>query len=254
MAQQRSPLVRKFRGLMELIGGVGVTYYMGDLREDNFKNLELGPNLSIGLTYRWFNRASLRSELRVYNVGGSQVGAKRSQNNLSFRTTSADAYVGIQLDLFRYTDKTPFNAYLFGGVGLTYLNPSAVLDGKRYSLAPLQTEGVAYNRLVMIAPGGIGMTFKTTDRLSVGLELSGTYINSDYFDDVSDRFVAFTDQNSIAARLADRKPDLGLPASLPGDVRGNPGNKDIYIILTLKAQYTLKGRLGRSQLKCYMPQ
>lgn len=248
---KNSQLKRKYQGIVEVIGGAGVTYYMGDLRQSTFKNLGLGPNIGAGLTYRLLNRVCLRSELRFYNVGGSQIGNTNSNNSLSFRTTSADAYVGAQLELFRYTDKMPLNVYLFGGVGLTYLNPHTTLDGKNYSLAPYQTEGLKYSRVVLASPAGLGIMYQFDEQLKIGIEVSSTYINSDYFDDVSDKYVAFPDQNSIAARLADRKPEFGFIPSVPGDVRGNPTNKDLYIILALKANYTLRSRFGqRNQLKC----
>lgn len=244
---------RSYRGIVNLIGGSGVTYYMGDLREEPYKNLQLGPHVSAGLTYRLLERLSVRSELRLYNVGGSQVGAKKTQNNLSFRTTNPDGYVGLSLDLFKYSDQRPLNAYFFGGVGVTHLSPRAKLDNKSYSLAKYQTEGVAYARTVMIAPGGIGVLMKYTKNLSIGLELSGTYVNSDYFDDVSSVYVAFSDQNSVAARLADRKPELGLAPNDPGFIRGNPKNKDIYIFLGFRAEYTIVNShklMQRSMMKC----
>lgn len=228
-----------YRGIVNASVGAGVTYYMGDLREEPYQNLQLGPNVSVGATYRVFERISLRGELRLYNVGGSQVGAKRTQNNLRFRTTNPDAYVGLMIDLFKYTDFRPLNSYIWGGVGATYLSPSTKLDGQRYSLPKYQTEGVAYARAVMIAPGGIGLKYQYSEQLSLGLELSGTYVNSDYFDDVSNQYVAFTDPNSTAARLADRKPELGLAPNQPGFIRGNPRNKDIYIFLGFRAEYNL---------------
>ena len=248
---RNTQLKRKYQGVVEVVGGAGVTYYMGDLRQSTFKNLGLGPNIGAGLTYRLLNRVCLRSELRFYNVGGSQVGNTNSNNSLSFRTTSADVYIGAQLELFRYTDKMPLNVYLFGGIGLTYLNPHATLDGKSYSLAPYQTEGIKYSRVVMASPAGLGVMYQLDEQLKIGIEVSSTYVNSDYFDDVSNKYVAFSDQNSIAARLADRKPEFGFAPSQPGDVRGNPTNKDLYIILALKANYTLRSRFGqRNQLKC----
>jgi hypothetical protein len=235
-----------YKGVIELIGGIGVTYYMGDLRKSTLKNFELGPNIAIGLTYRFTERLSARGEFRIYNVGGKQ----ESANNLSFRTTNPDAYLGLQLDLFKYTAQKPFNMYLFGGVGATYLTPRGELDGKWYSLPDYQTEGIKYNRLVIIAPAGIGFTYRYNHALNLGMEVSGMYVNSDYFDDVSTVYTSFDDKASIAARLADKNT---IAPNLPGFVRGNAKNKDVYVILSLRATHTLgssKKAVMRSRTKC----
>jgi hypothetical protein len=242
-----------YRGIVNASVGAGITYYMGDLREEPYQNLQLGPNLSVGATYRLLERLSLRGELRLYNVGGSQVGAKRTQNNLRFRTTNPDAYLGVMIDLFKHTDFRPLNAYVWGGVGGTYLSPRTTLNGRGYSLAKYQTEGQRYARTVLIVPGGIGLRYQYDLKLSIGLELSGTYVNSDYFDDVSSQYIAFADPNSLAARLADRKPELGLSPNQPGFIRGNPRNKDIYIFLGVRAEYNLisaKQNMQRALTKC----
>ena len=246
-------LKHPYKGIMELIGGVGITYYQGDLREDPFKNLQLGPNLAIGMTYRFADRFSARTELRLYNVGGSQVGATKTQNNLSFRTTNPDGYVGIQADVFRFTDHRPLNFYAMAGVGLTHLNPRRKLDEKWYNLADYKTEGVDYQRNVLITLGGIGVTYRYNHVLNVGLELTGTYVNSDYLDDVSTTYQGFANPADISARLADPKIDLGLAPNLPGFIRGNPKNKDVYIILSLRASHIIgssRKAIARKRTKC----
>lgn len=242
-----------YKGVLEVTGGLGVTYYQGDLRESPLKNLQLGPNAAIGLTYRLGQHFSLRAEARLYNVGGSQKNSKKTQNSLDFRTTNPDGYLALQADLFKYTNTQPFNAYVYGGFGFTHLNPTAVLNGKRYALAPLKTEGVAYNRQVWIAPGGIGITYRHSQALKIGLEVNGTYVNSDYLDDVSTTYTAFADQNSIAARLADRRIDLGLTPNQVGFIRGNPKNKDLYVMLSIRAVHRIgssKRAIQKLRTKC----
>ncbi len=249
-------LKHPFKGIMEVIGGVGVTYYQGDLRESPFKNLELGPNVAIGLTYRLGNRISARTELRLYNVGGSQVGSKKTQNNLRFRTTNPDGYLGLQIDLFKFTDHRDLNFYAFAGVGMTHLNPKAKLDDKWYSLAKYKTEGVAYPQNVMIGTGGLGAVYRYNHVLNFGVELSGTYVNSDYLDDVSTTYQGFSNPNDISARLADPKIDLGLVPNSPGFIRGNPKNKDVYIILSLRASHIIgssRRAIARKRTQCTKP-
>jgi hypothetical protein len=246
-------LKHPFRGIIELIGGAGVTYYQGDLREEPFKNLALGPNIAVGLTYRFAERFSARTELRLYNVGGSQIGAKKTQNNLSFRTTNPEIYLGIQADAFKFTDHKQLGWYGLAGVGFTRLNPQAKLDDKWYNLADYKTEGVAYQRNVLIAVGGIGATYRYNHTLNFGIEVTGTYVDSDYLDDVSTVYQGFANPADISARLADRKIDLGLAPNSPGFIRGNPKNKDVYYILSLRATHIIgssRRAIAKKRTKC----
>ena len=63
---------------------------------------------------------------------------------------------------------------------------------------------------------------------------------TDYLDDVSNQHVdpaSFSDP--IASALADRRPELGLPAVPAGTQRGNPSDDDGYFLFTVKVEYYL---------------
>lgn len=231
-------------GLITLVGGGGVAYYTGDLMDGvDFEHLGLGPALSLGGTYRFTEHISLRSELRYYQVRADQQYSRNFSNNLSFRTRNPDFYVGGQADLFSFSRKAPLNPYLFAGVGFTYLNPKAELDGRWYSLPPLTTEGVRYPRMPLLAVAGIGVSYRLSDRWGVGIELCNNFLNSDYLDDAS-TFYPEPDAlpSELARRLSDRSPEIGEPQRQPGWQRGNPGVKDSYIFLNLRASYLLTSR------------
>ena len=239
------------QGAITLIGGVGVAYYMGDLVDGvDFAHLGLGPNLALGGMYRLTEHVSVRSELRYYQVKGSQQYSRNAKNNLSFRTRNPDFYVGAQGDLFAFSRQARANPYLFAGVGTTFLNPKANLEGTWYSLPPLTTEGVKYSRAPLLVVAGIGVTYHLTDRWGLGLELCNNFLNSDYLDDVSG-FYPDPDAlpNDLARRLSDRSPEIGQPANQPGFQRGNPKVKDSYVFLSVKAQYLLTTRYFAQQRK-----
>jgi opacity protein-like surface antigen len=238
-------------GVLSITAGAGVAYYMGDLSDGvNMKHLGLGPSISIGALYRLTEHLSARGELRFYQVRADQQYSKNFQNNLSFKTFNPDLNLGIKADLFSFNRKAPVNPYLIGGVGFTLLNPKAEIDGSWQSLAPLTTEGVKYNRLPLVFTAGIGVSFATTERLSLGIELCNNFVNSDYLDDVSTVYPnPDLLPSDLARRLSDRAPEIGQPARQPGFSRGSAGKKDSYLFLQVRAAYLIGNRMQARERK-----
>lgn len=231
------------KGVLSLTGGIGVAYYMGDLRDQLTRHLGLGPSVSLGALYRLTEHVSARGEIRFYQISGDQKYSTNFQNNLSFRARNPDLTVGLQADMFAYNRHSPFNPYLFGGVGVTYMTPTAVYQGKRGSLAPLQTEGVKYNRLPLVFTAGAGFSVEVAERWTVGMELCNNFVNSDYLDDVS---TVYPDpaslKSDIARNLSDRSVEGGFRPNEPGWHRGNPNKKDMYLFFQLRANYVIGTR------------
>lgn len=258
MGQGRSKFCGRYTdpfGILSVTGGVGVAYYMGDLNDGiNMKHLGLGPSVSLGALYRLTEHVSARGELRFYQVSGDQKYSKNYQNNLSFKTFNPDINLGLQADLFAYNRQAPINPYLFGGVGVTYLSPKAKLNGTWYSLPELTTEGVKYKRMPLVFTAGIGVSVKTTQRLSLGLELCNNFVKSDYLDDVSTVYPN-PDQlpSDIARALSDRAPEIGEPLRQPGWNRGSAKSKDSYLFFQVRATYLIGNRdqnLERKKTRC----
>jgi hypothetical protein len=133
-----------------------------------------------------------------------------------------------------------------------YFNPKAVMDGQKYALAPLQTEGVKYSRVTPVIPYGLGAKFKATPFFNLAIEAGWRKTFSDYVDDVSSVYVdnsTFTDP--IAQKLADRRPEIGLPVKKAGSIRGNPGSKDAYMLFSIRLEYYLSLQLGSANRKLY---
>jgi hypothetical protein len=241
------------RGNLRLLGGLGVSYYDGDLRSDRLRQLRLRPNLSVGLSYRLNDYLSLRGEAGAYRLYGSDAGGKNWQRNLSFRTDNPEGYVALSGNLLPYSNFPTYNVYAFGGLGLTHLNPKARFQGRYYSLPRLRTEGVAYARTVAIVPIGLGVLRHLNDRWDVALEIRYTYVASDYLDDVSTVYPDPAGIDPFAANFSDRSPELGLPPNAPGVKRGNPGNKDSYYFIQLRLEHPLgssRRAAQRRMLRC----
>lgn len=228
-------------GVFSLTGGAGIAYYMGDLRAGRInRHLGLGPSISAGALYRLTEHLSARGEVRFYQVSAHQKYTPNYQKNLSFRTRNPDLNIGIQADLFAYNRHEKINPYLFGGVGVTYMTPKAELDGKWISLAPLQTEGVKYNRLPLVFMAGGGISSQVAERWSIGMELCNNFMNSDYLDDVSTVYPGDAMLSSdMARRLSDRSSEIGAAKQEPGWHRGSPGRKDMYLFLQFRVNYLI---------------
>lgn len=241
-------------GVFSLTGGVGIAYYQGDLRTSINKHLGLGPSVSVGALYRLSEHFSARGEIRFYQVSADQKYDKNYVQNLSFKTSNPDINLGIQADLFAYNRHAKTNPYFLAGVGVTYMTPTAVLDGKRGSLAPLQTEGVKYSRLPLVFMAGIGVSTRVSDRWSIGLELCNNFVNSDYLDDVSGVYPdPATLSSDLARRLSDRSPEIGQAPREPGWHRGTSPKKDKYLFFQFRANYrigTRKEAHERKAVRC----
>lgn len=242
-------------GVLKITAGTGLSYYLGDLREQiDLKHI--GAHAALGANYRLTERIAARGELRYYRISGSQAGTRNQFNNLSFRADNADGYLGLQAELLKFSNQPRLNPYVFGGVGFTYITPKANYQGEWYSLAPLQTEAVAYPRMVRILLAGVGVSWQYDERLSFGVELSDNFANSDYLDDVSGFYANLTGASELAVKLADRRGELTppLPINAPGNIRGNPRVKDAYGFLAIRAAYlisTRAKRLEKRKTRCY---
>lgn len=234
-------------GSWAIAGGIGPTHYAGDLAENlNLSKLRLGWSISADITYRFSNRLSARANVQLYYIYGKHEGGPVYYNNLSFYALNPDVWAGLQYDLWPITANQGIIPYVFAGAGLTYLTPKTTYQGQAVSLAPLHTEGVAYNRLPGIITYGIGAPMRLNIRSWLKLELSYTHVLNDYLDDVSTRYPDFSQMTTLGAAVSDRRPELGLPANQPGDQRGNPSAHDGYFMLSARLGYMLSTSARRT--------
>lgn len=231
---QRSEYWRERPGSWLLNTGVGTTRYLGDLNErGNLGHLQLGVSVGVAAAYRFSNRLTFRAETQLYFLRGSQADTYLSYNNLSFRSLNPEVWAGVQFDFWHPEDKNHIIVpYAIAGLGLTYLTPKTTYKGQTYSLAPLRTEGVTYNRLPLILRYGIGVPILAGERFKWQLEGIYTHVMSDYLDDVSTVYPDRSTMLPVAAALSDRRSELGLPLNTAGAKRGNSTKRDGYFILS----------------------
>jgi hypothetical protein len=251
--------IRRDRTILATVGVNTATYY-GDLK-DNADFLDAKPSISLGLMYYVTNRIGVRGEFSWVTLGASDANSKdggKVARNLSFTSANYEFNVSGVFNLIpqggKFYQRPKFNVFGFVGVGGLYFTPKAKLNGVKYSLAPLHTEGVDYSRFTFIIPFGLGAKARVTPFLNIAIEAGWRKTFTDYIDDVSTVHVdnaSFTDP--IAKQLADRRPEIGLPVAPAGAKRGNPDNSDAYMLFSARFEYYLPNQIGKSagQRKLY---
>ena len=230
--------------------GTGVTSYFGDLNNPG-DIIDSRLNVNVGLQAFFLEWLALRTELMYYQLEGSDAESDRDGRrvrNLSFTSSNLEFNVAAMANLvpngLRFYQRNDINLYGFLGVGFTYYNPKAELDGTKYALRPLQTEGTSYGNIALIVPAGVGVKVKVGPFFNIALEGGYRLSFSDYLDDVSTVYIdnnSFTDP--VARALADRRPEIGLGLAEAGDKRGNPDRDDGYLVLNLKIEYYLPSHI-----------
>jgi hypothetical protein len=249
--------VRRDRSIIA-IAGLNTSTYYGDLK-DNGDIFDVKPSVTLGAMYYVSKRIGVRGEFSWVTLSGDDANSDnegRSLRNLSFTSGNYElSFTGV-INLIpqggRFYQRPGFNLYGFGGVGGVYFNPRGELDGKKYALQPLQTEGVGYSKFTIVIPYGIGGKVRVNPFFNFAIEAGWRKTFTDYLDDVSTRYVdnaSFTDP--IAQQLADRRPEIGLPLRPAGSKRGEPTKDDAYMLFSARIEYYLPYQLGAGNRKLY---
>lgn len=231
--------------------GVGSANYFGELVNPGTLGT-IKPGLNIGLEKGFMNRFSTRADVTFYQISGSDANANDSRKvrNLSFESNNFEANFVVTADLIprgrRFYQRPAINFYAFAGLGVTYINPTTILNGEKVALQPLQTEGVKYSKVQPVIPVGGGLKLKAGPFFNLALEGGIRKTFTDYLDDVSVRNYPdpATLSSDLARTLSDRS---GGEAS----VRGNPDTDDWYFMMTARIQYYLPYDVNVKRNKLY---
>jgi len=253
----------------ELIGGIGLSNYLGELGGGSGEgkpwllDMEFSQfRVCYGLSYR-FNIA-YRSALRVSgfygNVRGSDalsVDITRKYRNLSFQSKIYEG--GFLYDFYILRAKPghlynikgiqgmrsfPIDVIAYGGAAFFYFNSTA--DGN--ALLPLRTEGqgleggsAPYAPFSISFPAGIQVNYTYKMWLKFGLDFSYRYTLTDYIDDAStvyyDNAKLSQELGAASAQYADRTDRSNPDWSSKGAPRGNPKNNDHYFSISAIVSY-----------------
>lgn len=226
----------------EVGGFVGMTNYIGDINP-NFSLKTPGATIGGIARYNFNTRTVLRFDMNAGILRGKDEVAENNfqkARNLSFRTDYLDAALNFEFNFFSLVhgsrDKY-YTPYVFAGLGFTYYNPKAKLDGDWYALRQYGTEGQLkgdeYARIAAGLTYGMGMKLDLNYEWSMNFELMVRQPGTDYLDDVSTVYPVMSElaarHGDIAVQLSDRSAELGIePIGAPGYQRGTSGNNDAY--------------------------
>lgn len=175
----------------------------------------------------------------------------RRFRNLNVATRVFEANTIVYKRLYHETNRDYQSLIKIGtGCGLFWFNPTANYDGKRYSLAQLNTEGQNfrpelkdYAQFSVSVP--IYLTFNKSyyNGYSFGVELGVRKLFTDYIDDVSTTYAGFNElqenNGTLSANIADA--NLSNTPYTTGTKRGNENNNDSYFHLA----FTVSKRLDK---------
>lgn len=230
--------------------GIGAANYFGDLNT-RAKFNRLKPAATFFFRKNFGNYIALRVGASFAQVGYSDVYNTHNETmrrrNLSFNSNIWELGLQGDFNFYRFMPGEPdfrFTPYVTIGVSAFNYNPYAYLNGTKYDLRPLGTEGQGrdgsssqYSSMAMAIPFGVGVKYSINERFNLGFEVVHRFTNTDYLDDVSGTYAdkalfppdPNTGEPSPEFLLSDRSYETGTPIGLKGRQRGNSKNKDQFI-------------------------
>jgi hypothetical protein len=217
------------------------------------------PKAVFGLFFRKqvTDYIAVRIQGQFARLGYSDVYNKQNafylRRNLSFNTNVLQLGVQGDFNFFRFIPgdgdhrATP---YLTIGIGMFSFDPYAYLDGQKYYLRELGTEGQGspaypdrkpYSNIAAYIPLGLGYKYNLNPRMNIGVEAVYNFTTTDYLDDVSKTYAGINNfptlpdgSPSVAALLQDRSYETGKPPiGVQGRQRGYQNQNDGFLYLEI---------------------
>jgi hypothetical protein len=271
-------------GATNFLGDLGGANDIGTNFLADFDIESVRPAVNVGVRYFYTGFLAQKGMLSFGYVAGSDANTlnpARRNRNLSFFSPLFE--FGTTFELYFLPDKKESNlsrsrglraiksrpvlGYISSGINGFYFDPMALdANGNAQRLQPLNTEGQGvvatrspYNLVDFNIPINLGFIFRINPAMSINVELGYRKTFTDYMDDVSMTYVdptVFT--NTMSSYFAD--PSLAtldptnpyaIPgASNPGQQRGDPRDKDSYVVMFVNFTYKIS-YFGRSIPKYY---
>lgn len=233
---------------------LGAAHYFGDINTRAGINR---PKPAFGVFYRkqFGEYVAARLSATFAQLGYSDVYSKnqfQQLRNLSFNTNIFEIALQGDFNFFKFNPIDPnyrFTPYVTIGAGIFSFNPYAYLNGKKYFLQPLGTEGQGttaypdrkkYSTTAICFPLGVGVKFNINDQMNIGFEIAHRFTSTDYLDDVSKTYAgAQLFKDPAAFKLQDRSYEFGTPIGVAGRQRGFSGQKDQYVTAMLSLTFNI---------------
>ncbi len=235
---------------------IGVAHYFGDLNNQMRMN-RFKPVIGAFFRKQFNDYVAARISGHFAQVGYSDRYNKtefEQLRNLSFNSNIFELAIQGDFNFFRFIPTDPnyaFTPYASVGIGIFSYNPYAFLEGKKYYLRPLNTEGQtfyenrkAYGSTAVCFPLSFGVKYALSDRINISAELGYRFTTTDYLDDVSTTYVGIEKfpggHGNVAGKLQDRSYELTtVPIGIEGRQRGFSKQKDQYMFIEAGISFNL---------------
>ncbi|MGN6616122.1 MAG: DUF6089 family protein [Ilyomonas sp.] len=260
VATTKAQLYESFQRQGEFGLAVGLGHYFGDLNTRAALNR---PKISAGAFYlkQFNNYIGLKISANYAQLGYSDIYSKNTtekRRNLSFNTSIWELAASGNFNFFKYipgVEGYNYTPYVSLGVGVFSYDPYAYLDGKKYYLRPLGTEGQgsalypnrkAYNTMAICIPLTVGIKYSINESTNIFAEVGYRFTNTDYLDDVSTTYAGASafpplpnGDPSAAFLLQDRSYETGTPIGIKDRQRGNSQQKDAYVLAQIGISFNI---------------
>lgn len=223
-----------------------------------------------GISYRnnWDRRWGIKGSLLYHSIEAWDEDSKDPwirNRNLHFKNDIIEGSLQFELNFFPYQlGNTGYrmSPYLFAGVAYFNMRPQASFNGTWYELQQLGTEGQGtiygddkYKTSLMSLPFGVGFKTNLWAIFGLSLEWGVRKTWTDYFDDISGKYVnpdLLSSENGVlAASLSDRSLEKEIidpnGNNNGGLQRGDPGRRDYYFFF----MGSLNIRIDKKATSCW---
>jgi hypothetical protein len=243
----------------------GVAHYFGDLTAGMDWH-KVKPKFAAGIFFRkqFNNYVGIKVAANYAFVGYADKNVNFAKNqaqvyrNLSFNSNIWELSISGDFNFFRFQPEFPeyrYTPYVSLGIGAFTYDPYTYLNGQKYFLRPLGTEGQGsvaypdkkpYSSMAMCFPLGVGLKYGLNEKVNIFGEIVYRFTTTDYLDDVSgtyapDAFPADPNGNpSVGYLLQDRSYEYGITnIGIKGRQRGNSSQKDSYVTVQVGVSFNI---------------
>ncbi len=234
----------------------GGSQYFGDLN-DNYGFHTIHPAVGVFVRTPFNPYISLKGMINYTQVSYDDkynTNPFEHLRNLNFTSNIYELATTAEFNFFRYSTGelgSRFTPYLTGGIGVFYYNPYTNLNGTKYYLRPLGTEGQnagntgsKYHSIAVCFPIGAGVKWWVRPGLNLGFEIVDRLTTTDYLDDVSGTYAGADKfaNNPIALALQDRSAAIepNAPLGRAGKQRGDASTFDQYLMAMFTVSFQFK--------------
>jgi hypothetical protein len=241
----------------------GTAVFLGDLNPNmSFKNARSA--MGAFFRYNLNNRMSIRAGVNYAILQAKDSYQKRYpyllHRNLNFSSQIIEVGATYEINFFAYSTsgerKTKnWTPYIFTGGSLFYYNPTTKLNGNKYRLEYVGTEGQksanipnktkGYNSYAFAIPFGMGIKYALNQNWALNFEVSSRLTFTDFIDDVSGVYPDvseinyYENGNNIGALLYDRSTEVGPKTGITNKQRGTSSEKDRFLFVGVTLTYTI---------------